>query len=482
MNDRDLTELFDANGNVITSSQLRFEDDDRYRHTTVTMEGIVVAVKPSDDSDNLSSNNTSDKRGFRHECTVLIVDVDGEPCLLLENVVIPPRQHSGIDDFEEDLPRGVTGHVDKQKLSANWKHLDWSRLDGEHCIVSFLGNNIDKPYISNWWPHPANKFDPATSGQACLTQVDPKKNLSRAMRRVNGTLQMVTKDGDIYVNTNEAASTVEITPKYKRFLKDKGGSIQVDIKKSQQLEINWNIPVEGLKAGSTSASQEREADLPHVDHSKAVAAMTPDKRETSRTFIRHTQFSMFEKTSNYTIWCEDTSSNGGEEGNIAVLADDRIDLFVRKGSDPTVDIHVEKGVIQLLNDDGTRVDVLNDAVHIVTKSGGRISIEGGNITVAGKTDMTGPVAIGGGAGQPVVNANTYQLAESLVMFDLTAYLKLAGEAWAAVLPAIADPTGQGKVTAAKAAAEKATTSTAIFLAKLLLANASPFTTKNLTSS
>jgi len=480
MSDRDLMELFDTNGNVIGSSQLRFDSDDTSRHVYGCMEGIIVSVKPSDDQDNSSSANANDKRGFRHECVVLIVDADGEPNLLLEHVVIPPRQHSGIDDYEEDLPRGVLTHLDKQTISENWKHLDISRLDGEHCVVSFMSGCIDKPFISNWWPHPANKFDPATTGQACLAQVDANKNLSRSMRRVNGVLQMVTKDGDLYLSTNEASSTVEITPKYRRQLKDKGGSLQVDIKKTQQLEINWNVPVEGLKAGSTSAAQSRDVDLPHIDHAKALAAMTPDKRETTRTFLRHKQYEMLEKTSNWTVWCEDTSSESGKKGEATLLADNSVNIYVRPGSGPATTISINDGKIQIINSDGSLINVLNDAIHVVTKSGGRISVEGKNVTVAGKMDISGPVAIANGP-DPVINATTYQLAESLVIGPLGAYLLAAAAAWKAV-GAIVPPPAKLLTDAASAAATTATPLATAFAGELAKGMKSPFATKNLTSS
>lgn len=416
---RDLLEVLRSNGNVVSSSQLRFASADTYRKMAGPMEGIILEVKTSDDPDNLTSTIEADKRGHRHECTVLVIEADGEPNLLLENVVIPPSRHSGIDDYEEDLPKGVKSHLDKKALTENWKHLDISRLDGEHCIISFVGDNIDKPYISNWWPHPANKYDPATSGKACLVQADPQKEQNtRSITRTNGVVTMISKDGDIYVNTNEAASILEISPKYKRLLKDVGGSVQLDVKKTQQLEINWNVPVEGLKAGSNSSKQTREPELPHADHAEAIASPTPPKRETTRTFIRHKQFEMFEKTSNYTVSCANTEdvkdSNGnpvGKPGEYVLLAEDTINLYIRNGDNPVTTIHMEDGTVQIINSDGTQIGILGDEIQIITKSGGMIDVKGTKIAVAGQVDVSGPMAVGGPTGQPTLLGTTFSTLE-----------------------------------------------------------------------
>lgn len=413
MSDRDLLETRHANGNVTSSSQLRFQSDNKFKTVYTPMEGIILEVKPSDDPDNLSSTiEWSDNRGHRHECTVLITDANSEPMLLLENVVIPPSKHSGMDDFEEDLPRGVSGHLDKEKLSKNWAHIDLSRLDGEHCVVSFLGGSIDKPYISNWWHHPANKFDPSTTGQACLAQADPKKQKSRAMRRVNGVLQMVSPEGDVYLNTNEANSTVEITPKYKRSMKNSGGSVQVDIKKTQQLEINWNLPIEGMKANGNSSSQEREPSLPHVDHAKAIAAPKPAKRETTRTILRYKEYEVLEKSSSFTVWCQKA---GDKKGEYVLLAEDSVNLYVRSGDGPSTTIHISNGVIQIVNNDGSSVNIAADQVNIVTKSGGMINVNGKDITLAGKIDASGPMAVGGPTGQPTILGTTYSTLEGVYL-------------------------------------------------------------------
>ena len=448
MSDRDQLECMQLNGDVVSSSQLRFLTDTAYRRVFSPMEAIILSVQPSDSPDNLSSGVVSDSRGFRHECSVLVVDNNGEPSLILENVVIPPQSHSGINDFEEDLPRGVVEHVDKMELSENWKNLDWSRLDGEHCIVAFIGGSIDKPYIQNWWPHPANKHDPATTGAACLQQVDVKKYKTRAMRRVNGVLWLVTGTGDCYLNTSEANSSIEVSPKPKRTQYEKGGNVQVDIKSSQQLEVNWNTFVEGLKAGSSTSEQAREPSLPHLDHDKALAATVPPARGTKKTFLRYKQYEMLQKTSNFTIWCENTEDDSGKKGEATLLASDAINLYVREGTTandpPCTTISITEGTIQLLNnDDGTQVSVLNDEVQIVTKSGGFVSIKGNVVTVNGNAVFSGPVAIGGAAAQPLIKGTAFLAALNVflgkVSLDPAATVTAAAAAELVIALAAAPP-------------------------------------------
>jgi hypothetical protein len=337
-------EVFEENGTVTSSAELRFDDVDKFQQIRGPMVGMILRVNVSDDQDNRTASDSPSKRGYRHECTVVITNFKTmQPFLVLENVVIPPGRHSGIDDFDEDLPRGMTTHLDGKEISTYWKHLDISRLDGEYCVVGFIGGNIDYPYIQNWWPHPANRFDPATSGkEKFLNQYDSGKCLSRATRRVNGVIWLVTREGDIYVNTNEANSIVEAASnkKYNRKLKPKGGHVQIDIKKGKQLEVNWNTLIEGLQAGS---DDKREQDLFHADHGEASEITTLPKRETTRTYFRHKEFEMLEKTSDYGVVCENTEVSGGKKGIYHILADDEVLIVQQTGGAPVATLDMTGG-------------------------------------------------------------------------------------------------------------------------------------------
>jgi hypothetical protein len=350
--------LVDDAGNVISSSSLRQEAHDEFQNIAGPMVGMILEVQPSDVVANKTSSNSRTKRGWRHECTVMITMNAGgiEPNLILSNVVILPARHSGVDNYEEDLPRGVsTKHLDNKEITEQYAKLDTSRLDGEMCVVDFIGGSIDFPYIQNWWPHPANIYDPATCGKESskeagfLKQIDIDKHLTRSMRRVNGVLQLITPEGDIYINTNDANSILEIesdkgkTKGYKRLGKDSGGSIQIDIKPSQQVELNFNDPVEGLKIKlDKNAADKREPSLPHIDQGKVLTnavspiMIVPQARSTKKTYVQRRKYEKYDKTSNHEIYCENTESEtDGKKGEYKLSADDSVTFIAGKSPDLT---------------------------------------------------------------------------------------------------------------------------------------------------
>ncbi len=405
------------------------------------MVGIILSVQPSDAKGNWTAENHPQLRGCRHECTVLLASDLGMPDKLMHHVVIPPQRHSGLDNFEEDLPRGCKYYVDGSAYKADFSDVDLTKLDGEWCVVNFLGGNKEYPYIANWWPHPHNNIDPATSGEtpiegtkANLVQADlQKKNRTRELHRVNGVLTLVNREGSVYLDTTEAGRTVKIEgTKRTTSQVDKGGHIQVDVKKKAQLEINWNEKKSKgprLGAGSDSSSQVHDPDLPHDD--QPLSETKPEKRSTKRTLIRSKEWEVLEKTSSYNLWCENTESDGGKKGEASLVCDDTLSLVVAKGSEKVTTINITSGKIQIKNKDGTLINVLADEVQIATSSG-YIDIKGGKIQLSGKVDVSGPMAIGGAAGQPTVLATTYLAAELLALQSLSAYFKAVAPVWKAI--------------------------------------------------
>jgi len=318
------TEITLPDGSIYSSSQLSLEEDLEDQRAFYPMVGVILNVNPSDDPDNLSAGvEGSDQKGWRHECRVLIMDANTEPNLILENVIIPPNSHCGVDNYEEDLPRGLLRSLDGQKLSEHFKDHDITRLDAEWCVVAFIGGSIDKPFITNWWHHPLNFHDPASSGQALkgnsLKQVDLQKNKLRKLRRINGVQMLVSPEGDVYLDTSEANSKLDVLPSVKRMGVKKGGSIQVNVKSTQQAELNWNTPVEGLKAGSTSTSRSREEALSHIK-APVKPVGNPKARETTRTMVRIKEYEALVRTSNLNIECQNT----GAAGNLSATADDNV--------------------------------------------------------------------------------------------------------------------------------------------------------------
>jgi hypothetical protein len=374
------------------------------------MLGIVLNVYPSDHEQNASSTVESDDRGWRHECTVLALKGTTEIYMLLENVVIPPSSHSGMDNFDEELPRGLNARssVDGELIRENFFNISPYDLDAEWCVINFVGGSIKKPFIQNWWYHPRNKTDLATAkraqqGTTTLKQVDVDKNRFRKFKRLNGTRLTVNTQGDVYLDTTEANNTVEFTDgKLQRQAFNNGGSLQVNVKHSQQLELNWNTPVEGLAAGSTSASQTRDESLSHASHIVGAPAV----RETTRTLVRTSEFSQLTKTSSIQTQCSNTESMDGKKGEFIVSAEDSVQLV--QGDSPVASFTIQNGNFQLIAKDGTTIYIQDDEIVIKNKSGGMVNIAPGGAITA----LAPAVILGDNTAQKVVLHDAWLLAWS----------------------------------------------------------------------
>lgn len=226
-------------------------------NTYKLMLGVVLEVTPSDSSKNRSSFQTEDRRGYLHTATVLVIEDGSGTYMTLENVIITPDTVSGLDDYYERLPRGCSSQITGANFNSQINHIDPYSLDGDWCVVGFLGGNMDQPFILRWWPHAKNTFDPATSGQRNPNSQAKQQYLDQAGRvfqRVNGVEFVVTRQGDIYLSTHFANSRLkfgeELAQEEGRFPRtldeETGGSIKAWLKTSQSLEFDWNPPVDGL--------------------------------------------------------------------------------------------------------------------------------------------------------------------------------------------------------------------------------------------
>lgn len=227
-----------------------------YASTNLTsmMLGVVIDVQTADDSRNRTAQSVADRRGFLHTCTVLVTRDGGGSGTLLNNVVITPDSASGINNYEEKLPRPATALTTGADLPASYQNIDPYELDGDWCIVGFIGGIIYNPFIVRWWPHGRNPFDPSTHG---LGNPDSSGNgtaldqTGRYLKRVNGVEQVINKNGDIFISTKYAGSTVTMGQdptlgRFNRAEKDVGGSIRLNVKPNQSLELNWNEQEDGI--------------------------------------------------------------------------------------------------------------------------------------------------------------------------------------------------------------------------------------------
>lgn len=264
-------------------------DPSQYSHYRAVrpLLSIVWEVFPSDHDRNISAQKNRAHRGAFATCSVIVVN-DGQPCCyFLDNVLITPSALSGLDDYSEHLPRPSTSQVIGEALNPKLQNMDPYNLDGDWCVVSFLGANQDMPYISNWWPHPRNNYDPATSGKGNPNRDGQGRALiqhDRYFRRVNGLEFVVTKIGDLYLSTKKANSILRMGEaategRWPRNTDaDDGGSIHVDMKPSQLLEWTWRTQPDGL-----GVAQSNEPETPQPNPRPTSGSR--DVSDTENTYI-----------------------------------------------------------------------------------------------------------------------------------------------------------------------------------------------------
>lgn len=228
------------------------------------MLGIVLDVTPADRDGNRSAQQSTERRGFVHECSVLVID-DAQPTyLVLEHVLITPDSPMGIDNCEENLPRATTGLVSGGDYNPDLTGIDPHDLDGDRCVVGFLGRKLDSPFVLRWWPHSRNSLDVGTSGGGI--DGNTLQQLGRYFRRINGVETVITSEGNIVVSTTLANSsmTPSEAPQRGRIARqtnpDVGGSVRVNIKPTQTMELTWNEQEEGIGIMDTA-----EEELPQTN-------------------------------------------------------------------------------------------------------------------------------------------------------------------------------------------------------------------------
>ena len=219
--------------------------------------GLILNVNPSDNNKNRSAYQRGDRRGYLHTCTVLVIEDGRSSYFTLDNVIITPDARTGLDDYYERLPRGCSALVTGENWNNQINNINPYDLDGDWCVVGFLGASLDNPFVVRWWPHPRNPYDAATNGNRNPQDSAAQDYLAqdgRFFHRVNGVEFVVTKPGNIYLSTYRANSRLAfgspLTPTEGRFPRtlddENGGSFKAWIKPSQSFELDWNAPVNGI--------------------------------------------------------------------------------------------------------------------------------------------------------------------------------------------------------------------------------------------
>ncbi len=263
------------------------------------MVGVVLEVYQADNVLNRSSWQRGDRRGVRHEATVLIIDDGTGAYTLLRNVCILPWGPSGIDSYTESLPRPTSKTVTAQEYNTQLHQIDPQTLDGDYCLVGYVGGRMSNPVMLSWFPHPRNTVDPATSGHGNPNSSGQGTTLvqHRHFQRIYGVEHLITKQGDIYLSTQMAGGTVNPTAdlvdgRFARDVPDLGGAIYIDVKPNQLVELNFNpivpgtnvfgwddnLPQTNPRGNGQPGTRETEKTVVHIDEN-TVSIRTPEEVE-----------------------------------------------------------------------------------------------------------------------------------------------------------------------------------------------------------
>ena len=256
------------NGSIIQSKDGWNPDDYKDYRMNSPVLGVVLVVYPSDHPSNKSARDDNKQRGYYWAADIRVLNDGLEGTNVIPNVVIPPSGPSGVDNFSQNLPKPTSCMLDGSRLSSSMSDLDADKLDGDRCLVQFIGGKYNQAVMTHWMPHPANRQDPSTGGNAegALDQGSP------TLMRRQGTTLAVSDRGSLFVDTNGANSkVVGKAAGYERASSVNGGDIQVDVKTTSKFEINFNTPVEG----------ENEPSL--LQTNPPVSEVAPEEREDDRT-------------------------------------------------------------------------------------------------------------------------------------------------------------------------------------------------------
>lgn len=319
------------------------------------MLGVILDVVPIDRDENRSSMQTVDRKGHTHECSVLIMNDGHGSYLSLENVAITPDSPSGLDDFEERLPRGSKGLVSGSEYKADLGGIDPYDLDGDWCIVGFIGGQLRNPFIVRWWPSPRNTFDPASSGHGL--EGDLLVQDRRYFKRTNGVETVITSKGDIIFSTTFANSVLVPSEepalgRVSRTLdEDVGGSIRLNVKPTQTLEISFNPQDEGIGIVDAVEPEMPQSNPPPQDPEAA------DEKPETFIYMDRDQVD-FIVTTSVTVTTQDTITLTAE--NLVELGAEQINLGTDAEESIPRDDHIQQQLNEIKEALATHTHVYNE--------------------------------------------------------------------------------------------------------------------------
>lgn len=159
------------------------------------LRGVVVAVYRPDDrparTDAVEAANTA------ITCDVVILDPRYR-CIFRDVPVV--TQSQGLNDYETWVPRPATVAINGATLNLDGKGVpglttDLSSVDGDHVLIAFMANDLQRPVILGALPHPGSKRRPSGLGT--------KYKWSRWVR---GIRVGVKDDGNVEIDLSEASN------------------------------------------------------------------------------------------------------------------------------------------------------------------------------------------------------------------------------------------------------------------------------------
>jgi hypothetical protein len=358
------------------------------------MLGVVLEVYPSDQEEgNRSSRQTLERRGHTHECTVLIVNDGTSTYLTLPHVIITPNSSSGLDNYEEQLPRGSSKVITGVEKNSSLHQIDPYDLDGDWCVVGFLGGQLDSPFILRWWPHARNTFDPATSGEGNATTSGGRalEQAGRYFRRINGVETVVTSIGDVVVSTTFTGGEIQpgqdsVRGRFARTETERGGNVRIYMKPASTLEWTWNPQEDGI-----GPIDEVIDELPQPNPPQGNRAASDTR---SNTYIQVTDISWEIQVP--------TSARVVSQDTVTISAVNTTSI----SGDTSVSIASENGSIEL--DATTMIDLIAPAITF-GEDGVDFLVKGTSLNVAWQAVLTAlnipPDATDPATTQVLANAN-----------------------------------------------------------------------------
>jgi hypothetical protein len=259
----------DLSGATVQSANVIDTRDYAHERIYFPIIGIVTKVYFSDDDGNRSAVPKQDHRGSQIEAEVLVVNDGTESYRIIPNVVVLPTGASGVNNFSEQIPKACTQMIDGTQFSGSFGGIDHFSLDGDWCVIQFVGGSAQQPIMTHWYPHPGNTSDAATAGTADGTVIHGV----RSIKKFEGVCASIDKDGNVLLDSTEANSQIT----YPQGITTKkelagGGAVQVDVKNSASMEVNFNT-----KKAQTNPprEQERPDTDTRVTFNKATAQIKP---------------------------------------------------------------------------------------------------------------------------------------------------------------------------------------------------------------